>query len=429
MSALIWLASPPEVHSTLLSAGPGPAPVLAAATQWSSLSTDYAATAEELTMVLAAVSAGAWQGPSAQLCAAAYAPYLAWLVQASADAAATAAAHESAATAYVGALAAMPTLTDLTANHVAHAVLIATNFFGINTIPIALNEADYLRMWIQAAATMSVYEAITTTALATTPHTTPAPVIIKPGSTTTAALTQTALAPFPMWQILRDILGIIVTELVGIPAFWILLPVVLFLVPFGLFFYGLAVLMGQTGIADSILANVWGLITSMAGLALQVITTPFLATYEIIVGIISWLTGNLGAVGPALFDNLVEGLVLASPAAAAASASSAARAAGFASAMAVDTVGPAVAVVSQTQLASGVWAGSLAPMPVAVAGQAAADMGSAGTLATGSGAQPAGLASLGAGFGDSARLPMLPASWTPELAGAPGEDEFVGAAV
>ncbi|MEU9809159.1 PPE family protein [Mycobacterium sp. NPDC050853] len=181
MTGHLWFASPPEVHSALISAGPGTGPLLAASNACHALSIEYRIAATELQELLSAVRAGIWEGPSAELCVAAHRPYVGWLQNAANVSAVKAALMEQAATAYTSASAEIPTMGELALNHATHIALVSTNFFGINTIPIAINEADYVRMWIQAATAMSVYDGISSAAHTAAPQLPPALPILNAG--------------------------------------------------------------------------------------------------------------------------------------------------------------------------------------------------------------------------------------------------------
>ena len=220
MSGALWFASPPEVHSALLSTGPGAGPLLAAAAGWDALAEQYGETAGELRQILAAVQAGTWQGPTAQRYVDAHRPYLGWLQDGQAVSATTATRMQLAATAYVVALGEMPTLAELALNHSTHALLVGTNFFGINTIPIAVNEADYVRMWAQAATAMSVYDGVASAAQAATPRLSPVPPILTTGNLVDGILK--VLIPAPVFEVIDALgnlsLGEILTLLITNPA-------------------------------------------------------------------------------------------------------------------------------------------------------------------------------------------------------------------
>ncbi|BBY55969.1 PPE family protein [Mycobacterium koreense] len=176
----VWMAAPPEVHSTLLNFGGTPVGIEIAATSWKDLAAQYTAAVAELEALLAQIQA-TYQGPTAEQFVVAHQPYLVWLGTAGAKAAIASAAHDTIAAEYGSAVATMPTLGELISNHVIHGVLVGTNFFGCNTVPIGMNEADYVRMWVLAADVMTLWDSASTAAADSIPLTPPSPILVVPG--------------------------------------------------------------------------------------------------------------------------------------------------------------------------------------------------------------------------------------------------------
>ncbi|OBG68449.1 MULTISPECIES: PPE family protein [unclassified Mycobacterium] len=155
---MLWHAMPPELNTARLMAGAGPVPMLQAAAGWEALAGALETQALELSTALVSLKAS-WTGMSSERAIAATMPMVAWLQTAAQQAQQRATRAAAQAAAYTKALAMTPSLPEIATNHITHAVLTATNFLGINMVPIGLNETDYfVRMWNQAAIVMDVYQ-------------------------------------------------------------------------------------------------------------------------------------------------------------------------------------------------------------------------------------------------------------------------------
>ncbi|TVS88467.1 PPE family protein [Mycobacterium helveticum] len=160
---------PPEINSGRMYAGPGAAPLLAAAAAWDALANELELTATGYASVVSELTGIEWTGPSSTIMASAAAPYAEWLQASAAQAERTAIQAKAAAAAYEVAFAATVPPPVIAANRATLAALVATNFFGQNTPAIMATEAHYAEMWAQDATAMYTYASASSAASVLTP--------------------------------------------------------------------------------------------------------------------------------------------------------------------------------------------------------------------------------------------------------------------
>src|SRR5271170_3785360 len=181
-----FMVFPPEINSSLMYAGAGSGPLMAAASAWDELSADLETTAASYQAEVAQLTGTTWLGPTSVRMAAAAAPFVAWLEGSSAQAAQTSAQARLAAAAYEGAFDATVPPSVIAANRALLAALVATNFLGQNTPAIAATEAMYMEMWFQDGLTMDTYATVAQQAVVL-PQQTPAPTTSDGGTSADAA--------------------------------------------------------------------------------------------------------------------------------------------------------------------------------------------------------------------------------------------------
>jgi PPE-repeat protein len=168
-----FAARPPEVNSTLIYSGAGASPMMAAASTFSSLSSELSTTAAGYESVISQLTGSEWTGPSSTAAAAAAQQSVNWLNTTSVQLQEAAAKATASAAAYEAAFSGSIPPPVVFANRAQLAALVATNILGQNTPAIAANEALYGEFWAQDATAMSTYAGSAATAAQVTPLTEP----------------------------------------------------------------------------------------------------------------------------------------------------------------------------------------------------------------------------------------------------------------
>ncbi len=180
---------PPEINSARMYAGPGPGPMLAAASAWDALAAELQSTATSYRAAISELTGGPWLGASSAEMTAATTPYLDWMTTTATQAEYTATQAKNAAAAYETAFAMTVPPVVIAANRSLLMTLIATNVLGQNTAAIAATEVHYAEMWAQDATAMYGYAGSAATASTLTPFAPPPPTTNPAGGMQQAAAT------------------------------------------------------------------------------------------------------------------------------------------------------------------------------------------------------------------------------------------------
>jgi PPE-repeat protein len=178
---------PPEVNSARMYAGPGPGPMLAAASAWDGLAAELQSTAASYRAAISELTGGPWLGSSSASMAAAATPYLDWMTTTAGQAEQTATQARATAAAYEAAFAMTVPPAVIAANRSLLMTLIATNVLGQNTAAIAATEVHYAEMWAQDATAMYGYAGSAAVASTLTPFNPPPPTTNPAGGAQQAA--------------------------------------------------------------------------------------------------------------------------------------------------------------------------------------------------------------------------------------------------
>lgn len=150
------VAAPPEIITGRLMSGAGAAPMAAASASFAASAAAFEAAIARLISHLAWLGA-AWQSQAAMQMSAAVSRYIAWMQLVQMQLVMSASRTADQAAAFATAYASMAQMVEIVENRVTTATLYATNFMGVNTIPIGVREGQYVEMTIQDITVQETY--------------------------------------------------------------------------------------------------------------------------------------------------------------------------------------------------------------------------------------------------------------------------------